>query len=278
MKVKTSDNNIMYALICIIVFFTTSDLIATIFNQLTIASISSILSGIAVFIGANKLKVARLDDTVSSSIDFIKKNFNKSSIIFSILDIICTFIALFTGIIVISLIFRATFAVKVITVLNKFQIITRFILVGSLIYVIRRYYLMSELKMTTISWVSLAVFILGMAYGVLSNIFPQIAMFGDAMISTLTSCGISTVAGIVGIFQKGAQKTQEELNKDKEKLAVANSKQITKMAKAQAKTELKEAEQTQFNELVKKHEAIIIEEQKQIQAQIEQKANTSTTA
>ena len=272
MEKKINTNNIMYALICVIVFFTTSDLIASFSNQLAIASISSIISGITVFIGAYKLKVAQLDNTVTTSIDFIEKNFNKSSIIFSILDII----ALFTGIIIIGVIFRVTFAIRIIVILNKFQTITRFILVGSLIYLIRRCYLMSDLKMTKEQWITFGVFCAGALYGILSAIFPQIAIFVDPLAQSLLCCGIESVVGAVGIFLKGANKTEEEIAESQAKLAEISEKRIEKMALAEAKTELKNAKQEQLDALTEKHKAILIE--KQQQAQQEQQAQNAQNA
>lgn len=275
MEKKLNTNNIMYVLICIIVFFTTSDLVASFTNHLAIASISSIISGIVVFIGAYKLKVAQLDNSVTMSIDFIEKNFNKSSIVFSILDIICSLIALFTGIVIIGIIFRVTFAIRIVVILNKFQTITRFVLVGSLIYLIRRCYLMSELKMSKEQWIVLGIFCAGLLYGILSAIFPQIAIFVDPAIQMLMCCGIEGVVGAVGIFMKGANKTEEDLQKSAEKLAEMNEKQVEKMAIANAKAELKEAQQEQLNALTEKHKALILEEQKKVQEQVE--ANTNDT-
>lgn len=275
MEKKLNTNNIMYVLICIIVFFTTSDLVASFTNHLAIASISSIISGIVVFIGAYKLKVAQLDNSVTMSIDFIEKNFNKSSIVFSILDIICSLIALFTGIVIIGIIFRVTFAIRIVVILNKFQTITRFVLVGSLIYLIRRCYLMSELKMSKEQWIVLGIFCAGLLYGILSAIFPQIAIFVDPAIQMLMCCGIEGVVGAVGIFMKGANKTEEDLQKSAEKLAEMNEKQVEKMAIANAKAELKEAQKEQLNALAEKHKALILEEQKKVQEQVE--ANTNDT-
>lgn len=277
---KIQTNTIMYALICIIVFFTTSDLIASLTNHLAIASVSSLLSGLAVFVGAYTLKVAKLDDTVTHSIDFIKKNFSKSSIIFSILDIICSLIALFTGFILIGLLFRATIAIRIVVILNKFQTITRLILIGSLIYLIRRCYLMSELKMTKEQWIVLGIFCAGFLYGILSSIFPQIAIFVDPALQALLCCGIEGVVGAVGIFMKGANKTEADLQESSEKLAEMNEKRIEKMATANAKAELKTAQKEQLNTLIQKHKAIIIEEQRKAeeQAKASESANTKTQA
>lgn len=275
MEKKLNTNNIMYVLICIIVFFTTSDLVASFTNHLAIASISSIISGVVVFIGAYKLKVAQLDNSVTTSIDFIEKNFNKSSIVFSILDIICSLIALFTGIVIIGIIFRVTFAIRIVVILNKFQTITRFVLVGSLIYLIRRCYLMSELKMSKEQWIVLGIFCAGLLYGILSAIFPQIAIFVDPAIQMLMCCGIEGVVGAVGIFLKGANKTEADLKESANKLAEMNEKRVEKMALANAKAELKEVKQEQLNALTEKHKALILEEQKKIQEQVE--ANTNDT-
>ena len=276
MDKKHHTNTIMYALICVVVFFTTSDLIASFTNQLAIASISSILSGIAVFIGANKLKVAQLDNSITGGIDFIKTNFNKSSIIFSILDIICSLIALFTGIVIIGIIFRATFAIRVVVILNKFQTITRFVLMGSLIYVIRRCCLMSELKMTKEQWIVLGIFCAGAVYGILSAIFPQIAIFVDPAIQALLCCGIEGVVGAVGIFMKGANKTEEELAESQAKLAELSNKKLEKMAIAEAKTELKNAQAEQLNVLAQKHKTILLQKQQEAQAQAEITKTTNT--
>lgn len=256
---KHHSNNIMYALICVVVFFTTGDLIANFTDHLAIASVCSILSGLTVFIGANRLKVAQLDDSVTSGIEFIQKNFSKSSIVFSILDIICSLAALFTGIVIVGLIFRLTFAVRVVVILNKFQTITRFLLMGSLIYLIRRSCLMSELKMTKEQWIVLGIFCAGAIYGIFSAIFPQIAIFVDPAMQALLCCGVESVVGAVGIFMKGANKTEAELAASNAKLVQLSEKRIEKMALAQAKTELKNAEKEQLNALAEKHKAALLE-------------------
>ena len=277
-KVKhINTNNLLYALICVIVFFTTSDLIASFTDNFVIASVSSILSGIAVFIGANKLKVAKLDDTVTHSIDFIKKNFNKSSVILSTLDIVCSLIALFTGIVFIGAVFRVTFAIRIVAILNRFSTITRIILIGSLIYLIRRCYLMSDLKMTKQQWIVFGIFCAGLVYGIFSSIFPQIAIFVDPALQALLCCGIEGVVGAVGIFMKGANKTEEELQASAEKLEEMNEKQVEKMALANAKAELKTAQEEQLKLLTEKHRAIIIDQQNKEKAQAEANATATTT-
>ena len=262
------ENNLMYVLLCAVVFFTTSDLVASFSNQLLVASVSSILSGLFVFIGATRLKIVQLDDRVTHSVDFIEKNFGKSSIVFSVLDIICSVVALFTGIVIIGLMFRLTFAIRVVVVLNKFQTITRFVMMGSLIYLIRRCCLMSELKMTKQQWIVLGIFGAGALYGILSAIFPQIAVFVDPTLQALLCCGVEGVVGAVGIFMKGASKTEEELAESQQKLAELSDKRLNKMALAQAKTELKQAEAQQLADLQAKHKNLLLEQQKQAQQEI----------
>lgn len=262
------ENNLMYVLICAVVFFTTSDLVASFSNQLLVASVSSILSGLFVFIGANRLKVIKLDDTITGGVEFIQKNFGKSSVVFSILDIACSLIALFTGIVIIGLIFRLTFALRVVVVLNKFQTIARFVMIGSLIYLIRRCCLMSELKMTKQQWVVLGIFGAGALYGILSAIFPQIAIFVDPTLQALLCCGVEGAVGAVGIFMKGANKTEEELAKSQAKLTQLSDKRLDKLALAQAKSELKQSEAQQLADLQAKHKNLLLEQQKQVQQEV----------
>lgn len=261
------ENNLMYALICVVVFFTTSDLVASFSHHLLIATMASILSGLFVFIGAYRLNLIQLDNTVNGSLDFIEKNFSKSSIVFSILDIVCSVIALFTGIVVIGLLFRLTFAMRIVIVLNKFKTITRFVMVGSLIYLIRRCYLMSELKMTKQQWIVLGIFGAGALYGILSAIFPQIAIFVDPTLQALACCGVEGVVGAVGIFMKGANKTEEELAASQAKLTQISEKRLDKLALAQAKHELKQSEAQQLANLQAKHKALLVEQQKQTQTE-----------
>lgn len=275
MTLKHNANNVMYLLICVIVFFTTSDLVASFTNHLVIASGSSIISGLCVFIGAYKLKVIQLDNSLTTGIDFIKKNFNKSSIVFSILDIICSLVALFTGIVIIGLIFRATFAIRMVVILNKFQTIARFVLVGSLIYVIRRCCLMSNLKMTKEQWIVFGIFCAGALYGILSAVVPQIAIFVDPAIQALLCCGIEGVVGAVGIFMKGAGKTEAEIADSTAKLAELNEKRIEKMALAEAKTELKKAKEEQLSALTQKHKTALLQKQTE-QLKSLQTQNTSS--
>lgn len=127
---------------------------------------------------------------------------------------------------------------------------------------------MSELKMTKQQWIVLGIFGAGALYGILSAIFPQIAVFVDPTLQALLCCGVEGVVGAVGIFMKGASKTEEELAESQQKLAELSDKRLNKMALAQAKTELKQAEAQQLADLQAKHKNLLLEQQKQAQQEI----------
>ena len=90
---------------------------------------------------------------------------------------------------------------------------------------------MSDLKMTKQQWIVFGIFCAGLVYGIFSSIFPQIAIFVDPALQALLCCGIEGVVGAVGIFMKGASKTEEELQASAEKLEEMNEKQVEKMVK-----------------------------------------------
>lgn len=135
---------------------------------------------------------------------------------------------------------------------------------------------MSELKMTKEQWIVLGIFCAGAVYGILSSIFPQIAIFVDPAVQALLCCGIEGVVGAVGIFMKGANKTEEELAESQAKLAELSNKKLEKMAIAEAKTELKNAQAEQLNVLAQKHKTILLQKQQEAQAQAEITKTTNT--
>lgn len=121
--------------------------------------------------------------------------------------------------------------------------------------------------MTKQQWIVLGIFGAGALYGILSAIFPQIAVFVDPTLQALLCCGVEGVVGAVGIFMKGANKTEEELAESQAKLTQLSDKRLDKLALAQAKSELKQSEAQQLADLQAKHKALLLEEQKQVKTE-----------
>lgn len=130
----------LWILFAIMISFTTSDLICGFTGNITLALIFSCLSGAVVVYGNLKTRKIELDE----NLDTIKKSFNNSNIIFAVLDIICSIIALLTGIVFIGLIFRAIWAVRITVIINKFRTVARILQVGSFAYLIKRRFYMKE--------------------------------------------------------------------------------------------------------------------------------------
>lgn len=132
--------NFLWILFAIMIAFTTSDLVCGFTGQLTLALIFSCLSAIVVVYGNLKTRKVELDE----HLDTIKKSFNNSNIIFAVLDITCSIIALLTGIVFIGLIFRAIWVIRITVIINKFRTVARILQVGSFAYLIKRRFHMKE--------------------------------------------------------------------------------------------------------------------------------------
>lgn len=133
---KISNPNIALFTIFMIfvIFFTTSDLVANFSQEPIWASLFSIISGFFVFLGTSLKKKKNIEKGINAQIDYINNNFSKSAVILSILDIICSLIAVFTTIFAIGIIFRSIFALRLLVTISKVRTIMQAILLAVIGY------------------------------------------------------------------------------------------------------------------------------------------------
>jgi len=131
-------SKVFFILLSIVVFLTTSDLISNYSSNYEFATICSILSGLFTFIGTALRKEKDLEKGVSKQVDYICNNFNNANIILSILDIICSIIALFTSIVAIGIIFRSAIALRFIITISKVRTVLKWCLMIVAVYLTTR--------------------------------------------------------------------------------------------------------------------------------------------
>lgn len=263
-KKEQAREKFFYFMICLIIFFTTSDLVCGFAGQPIPAAICSIISAIFVFVGYFAIKKANTEKSIESLTKFVKSNFDKWQIILSLLDVICSMVSVFTSIIALGMFFRSIIftkilftPAKIVTISNKFKTVTQPLLIFCFVWVfIRMKNKLKERKMSNIKLsltqkiFIIVAFVLGVAYTLVSTIwFPQLAIFDDTLAQLATSLG-GTAGVIFGAFLKGKEMTSDEIAKRNEKvqhkIEVKNEKvakkaelehqklKAEKMAKAQA--------------------------------------------
>lgn len=273
-KLNKSDKiiKIFYILIALIIFFTTSDLVCGFTGKTIIAAICSITSAIFVFIGYFMIKKTNTEKNIETITKFVKSNFDKWQLILSILDVICSLVAVFTSIIAFGLFFRSVIftkilftPAKIVTISNKFKTVSQPLLIFCFIWVFIR--LRNKIKERKMSNIKLSLsqkificvaFVLGVVYTLISTIWvPQLAIFDDTLAQIATSLG-GTAGIIFGAFLKGKEMTSDEIEKRnikiQHKIDIKNEKvakkaelehqklEAEKMAKAQALVEQRRKE------------------------------------
>lgn len=266
--------NISYVLITCIVFFTTLDLIYGSTKQSVIALICSSLSGLIVFVGAYIKKKNDIKKGIDNTFDFIYSNFNKASIILSILDIICSLIAVLTTLYWFSMIFRAIFGVRAICITNKVKTILkpfvtvlqkyinpiRLIIISAYLYLFyrinnKRRKTMAEtevkVKDEKVSVVKIlcALFMgLGVIFAVVSYFVPAIQINGTLIWNEVIVAGVEFVSILVALFCKDKKLTDEEKQAiiDKATASFEKAKKIAEEIK-QAKIAKTEAKLAKLN-------------------------------
>lgn len=260
---KHNDKILYSVLIGLSLLFMIADLTCGFTGHLDCASVFSILSAGIIGIGAYKTRAFKINSSVDSSIGYIKKNFDHWNIILSLLDVICSIIAVFSGVVIVGVLSGIGFFGRIVALIYKFRSVSFVILGFAIIYLFKRRgkkmadeNVAVEATVTTAStientattvettaentaipvqtkkisipqWATIIVAILGSAYGVACYFVPDIVMFGDQIISMLSGFGITTVSAIVGVFTTYATKSSEEIAKAVEK----------QKAKAEAKAE-----------------------------------------
>ena len=278
-----SIKKVLYVLIAFVVFFTTSDIVLGFTNNLLFASICSIISGFLVFSGSFIKSKSKIESEIDRGVQFIKKNFDWCNIILSILDIICSVIALFTGIFFIGLIFRCAFAVRLVVLCNKFKTVVRAIMIAAFVYLFKRRkdkkekntmeneIVVKSKKLSKTQIISIVIAVVGVAFGILSYFLPVIRIAGEQIYNYAMALGIESVAAIVGTLKGYSDRTQEEIEKikkkaeaNKEKQAAAKAKAeqaaLEKVAKAELKAEEKAAAKAELEKVKAEREAKLAEE------------------
>jgi len=277
MEALKHNDKILYSiLIGLSLLFMITDLVCGFTGNLDLASVFSILSAGIIGIGAYKTRAFKINSSVDTSIGYIKKNFDHWNIILSILDVVCSIMAVFSGVVIIGVLSGIGFFGRIVALIYKFRSVSFVILGFAIIYLFKRgkkkmadENVTVEATATTIKttaenttvkttkisipqWATIIVAILGSAYGILCYFVPDIVIFGDQIISMLSGFGITTVSAIVGVFTTYATKSNEELAKAVEKQkAKAEAKSVKENSSyiEQATTQLAEKQQAEIKAL-----------------------------
>lgn len=272
---------IFFVILAFVIFFTTSDLIANFTGDYTCASIFSILSGFFVFLGTAMKKKENLEKGINTRIDYICSNFNKANVILSILDIICSLIALFTFVVAIGVIFRSILAIRLVVTINKVKTVAQAALIAVATYLSVRFSTIKksikEKIMFKKIWTGIKTIgkwfyankksICGTLFATLSGIISAIAVNADLIATfpqfivlginlTALFAGILVFAGVeIGVVGKGFETIKEFVARITVKKEVA---EVKKTEKAEAK-KLAEEEKAK---LIEEKKALALYEQR----------------
>lgn len=227
------------------IIFTIIDIVVS-SCQLPVPSlIFSSLTMIISFIGAHKSKTLELEEKYNESISFISKNFSKSNIILSVLDVICCVIGIMTGVFALMLVFRCTIALRIAVYINKYRSVAFAFWGIAFMHLFKK--IKGGVKMTKFTvlqkvlWTIVGVFGVG---GVVVFFMPEFAPIAEE-VSKYASMASEAIAVICGIWLGGthdAVLTQEEI--------VANEQKVAqKQALKDAKKELKEKQAEELKAL-----------------------------
>lgn len=180
--------NIFVAITAAVIFFTTSDLLANGFHDLTMASICSIASGFFVFLGSAIKKQQKIEKEIYNKVDYICSNFNRANRILSVLDIVCSIIALLTAVVFIGAIFRSIFALRLLLTINKVKTVCQTVLIAVSSYMLVRIDKLKENNMWSKIFTSIKSAI---KYIFVSNPKASIATLVSGVVSAFTGIAIS---------------------------------------------------------------------------------------
>lgn len=235
-EVSSKRNKITYSsLIILSILFTIGELCFDFVGLYEGASITSVLSAAAISIGAYKSRFLKINELEKASIIYIKKNFDFWNILLSILDVICSFVALFAGVVILGVIFNIGYAGRVLVLIYRFRAVSVPLLGWAIVHLTKKYKRRKsnmEVKTTKTSlpqWITILVAVLGVGYGVLCYFVPDMAILGDQLISVLAGLGIAGVTTVIGVFTKSANKTKEEIQKAVEKSENSKTKKLDKL-------------------------------------------------
>lgn len=202
----------------------------------------TLAASIITFVATYKIKKQELTNIFDKTTAFLKSNFNKWQVLFSVLDIVCGAISIACGFIVIGGIFKffkiGYFATKFVVVTNKsktlLKSISKFSLIwtsGRILYKINQGGKVATKKLSKVQIACIISAIIGTIFAVVSAFVPQIAIAGDIVYNLGISLGIDAVSAVVGTFKGYAERTQEEID------ALIAKKKQKEVAQAQAVVE-----------------------------------------
>lgn len=188
----------------------------------------TLAASIITFVATYKIKKQEIVNIFDKTTAFLKSNFNKWQVLFSVLDIVCGAISIMVGLIVIGGIFKFVkivyFVTKFIVVTNKsktlLKSISKFSLIwtsGRILYKANQGGKMTTKKLSKVQIACIIAAILGTVFAVVSAFVPQILIAGDIVYNLGISLGIDAVSAFVGTFKGYAERTQEEIDKLKAK-------------------------------------------------------------
>lgn len=278
MGAMSKSNKILYSiLIGTALCFALIDLICGFSGCPDVASLFSMLSALIIGIGAYKTRMLSINSGVDKSIGYIKKNFDKWNVILSILDVICSLVALLSGFAVVGVITGIGLAGRIIVLIYKFRSVS-FIVIGFVIIYLfkRRNKSMSKFLLNiknnprTLIFGVLSAGVFGFAGYYVANLvfaslvpwlaYPIAAIFGLAGFLLCCWIGWDNVKSIV-FFQ--ARKTLSPENYDKLVDTVAeleNEQAEEQKAKAEA---IKVADYESAKKIVAEYEKVQIQDQPQ---------------
>lgn len=180
--------NVFIIITIFVIFFTTNDLVANGFQNLTMASICSIASGFFIFLGSAIRKQQKIEKEIYNKVDYICANFNRANRILSILDIICSIVALLTAVVFIGAIFRSIFALRLLLTINKVKTVCQTVLIAVSLYMLVRINKLKENNMWNKIFTSIKSAI---KYIFVSNPKASIATLVSGIVSAFTGVAVS---------------------------------------------------------------------------------------
>lgn len=197
------------------------------------------------------------------------KMFARPMIVLSLLDVVFGILAIFCTSLQAIALFASVSSLTAITIcgrviqvskINQLNKSLRALNIVSLAWFVNKFKNIKkkengEVKTTKLSKIQIAAIIgaiVGIAFGIVSVFVPQIQIAGNSLYNFAVSMGIEAISAFAGTFKGYAEKTTEEIEKAKEKLA--------EKEKAQKDAEYKKA--LALREEYEKANAIIAEHEK----------------
>lgn len=197
------------------------------------------------------------------------KMFTKPMIVLSLLDVIFGLLAIFCTSLQVIALFASASSLTAITLcgrmiqvskINQLNKSLRTLNVISLAWFVNKFKKIiekkenGEVKTTKLSKIQIASIIgaiIGVAFGIVSFLIPEIQISGNFVYNLLITSGIEALAAFAGTFKGYAEKTEEEIAKAKEKLAI---KEKAKKDAEYEKALALRSEYEKANKIIAEHE------------------------